>query len=368
MITIVGAGPAGSYLAQQLLKNGQEVTLIEEHEHVGSPVQCTGIVTESINKFVRIPKNIIANSCSKVKVVSNDNEIITKTTELVLWRNKLDAYLCEQAIDAGAKLLTSHQFISFESENKKGKTIKLKVKNKINNEHKIIETNIVVGADGPSSAVAKAAGLNSKEQFYIGMQAKIKCDLEDNMFETHFGSRFPDFFGWVVPEGDGIVRLGLGAKQNTKEHFYNFLKSKTGSDKVLCWESGIFPIYNPKKQIQKNNVFLIGDAATQVKATTGGGIIPSLKSAKVLTDCIVNNKPYSLSLKHKFSRELRLHLLLRNTLNKFSDNDYNKLLTLMNQKSVQDILQKYDRDTPIPLMMNLLLKEPKFLSFAKHAF
>ena len=63
-----------------------------------------------------------------------------------------------------------------------------------------------------------------------------------------------------------------------------------------------------------------------------------------------------------------MHLRLRNILNKFSDNDYGKLLSLMSQEKIRKILKKYDRDTPIPLVANLLLKEPRFLMFSKVIF
>ena len=55
-------------------------------------------------------------------------------------------------------------------------------------------------------------------------------------------------------------------------------------------------------------------------------------------------------------------------LNKFSDKDYDRLLNLMNQDKIRKILKKYDRDTPIPLVTNLLLKEPRFLYFSKMLF
>jgi len=55
-------------------------------------------------------------------------------------------------------------------------------------------------------------------------------------------------------------------------------------------------------------------------------------------------------------------------LNKFSDEDYDKLLDLMSQNKVKRILKKYDRDTPIPLIANLLLREPRFLRFSKMLF
>lgn len=361
MITIIGAGPAGSYLAYLLAKNGKNVTIIEEHDKVGIPVQCTGIVTGSIEKFVKLPREVIANRCSKVIAISKNNRTEAETDEIVMWRNKFDEFLTNMAIDAGAKILTDHQFIGFNGKN----LINLKDKkaNKINE----IKADVVVGADGPSSSVAKAANLNAETKFYIAMQAKVKLNADINAFETYFGSSFPNFFGWVVPESEDTVRLGLGTFQNTKDYFYSFLEKRTGKKQILCWESGIIPVYNPKKIIQRDNVYLIGDAATQVKATTGGGIIPSLKSAQTLCDCIINNKDYNKEFRKKTGRELVLHLKIRNILNKFLDKDYDYLLNLMNQEKVKKILKKYDRDTPIPLVFNLLLKEPRFLLFSRFA-
>ena len=245
--------------------------------------------------------------------------------------------------------------------------LQIRIKNKNNDEIKNIESEIIVGADGPSSAVAKASGLNSSSKFYIGMQAKVKLKTDISAFETHFGESFPNFFGWVVPESEDTARIGIGAFENAKDYFYKFLEKRTGKKDVLCWESGIIPLYDPKKLIQKDNVYLIGDAASQVKATTGGGIIPSLKAAQTLCDCIINNKNYQKEFKKQSGRELLLHLKIRNVLNKFSDRDYDYLLKLMNQEKIKRVLKKYDRDTPIPLVLNLLLKEPRFLLFSKFA-
>jgi geranylgeranyl reductase family protein len=359
MITIIGAGPAGSYLAYLLAKKGKEVTIIEEHNKIGNPVQCTGIVTGSIEKFVKLPNNIIANRCNKVIVVSKNSRTEADIDEIVLWRGKFDEFMVNIATDQGAKILTGHQFIGFNGKNS------LKIKDKKNNKLKEIRSDIIIGADGSSSAVAKAASLNTNTKFYIGMQAKVKLKTDINVFETHFGSDFPNFFGWVVPESEDTVRLGLGAFKNAKDYFYSFLKERTSGKKILCWESGIIPLYNPKQIIQKGNIYLIGDSASQVKATTGGGIIPSLKAAHTLYDCIINKKNYNNEFRKQSGKELLLHLKIRNALNKFSDRDYNYLLKLMSQEKVKKILKKYDRDSPIPLVLNLLLKEPKFLLFSK---
>ena len=159
----------------------------------------------------------------------------------------------------------------------------------------------------------------------------------------------------------------MGAFKNAKNYFYKFLKKRTSRKKILYWESGIIPVYNSKQVIQKENIYLIGDAATQVKATTGGGIIPSLKAAHTLWNGIIKNEDYNKEFKKHSGRELLLHLKLRNILNKFSDKDYDYLLELMDQKKIKNILKKYSRDRPIPLVLNILLKEPRFLLFSKFA-
>ena len=362
MISIIGAGPAGSYLACLLAKQGKEVKVFEEHEHIGKPVQCTGIVTHSIEKFFRLKKEVIAKKLDKVIVVSRNSRISVNVDEIVMWRDRFDRFVADMAQDAGAEIIANHQFIGFNGKNS------IKVRDKKNNNLKEIKTDIIVGADGPYSAVAKAAGIESNSKNYIGMQAKVRLSMDTTAFETYFGSGFPNFFGWCVPESEDTARLGIGCFENAQEYFYGFLERRTGKKDVLCWESGLIPLYNPKKIIQKGNIYLIGDAATQVKATTGGGIIPSLKAAQTLCDCILNNKDYNKEFKKQSGRELLLHLKIRNILNKFSDNDYDKLLGLMNRENVRKILKKYDRDTPIPLVANLLLKEPRFLYFAKTLF
>src|SRR3989344_109309 len=362
MITIVGAGPTGSYLAYLLAKQGKKVTVLENHSIVGKPVQCTGIVTHSIEKFFRLKNEVIAKRLNKVVVVSKGKKIAVNVDEIVMWRDRFDQFLADMAQKEGAEILLEHEFIGFNGSNS------IKVKDRKNDKIKNLKSEIIVGADGPYSSVAKAAGMDSEPKNYIGIQAKVKVGMDTDSFETYFGSDFPNFFGWCVPESDDTARLGIGCFENAQHYFYRFLEKRTGKKDIICWESGLIPLYNPGKIIQKNNIYLIGDSAAQVKATTGGGIIPSLKAAHTLCDCIVNNKNYDREFEKQSGKELLLHLKIRNILNRFSDSDYDRLISLMNQDKVRKILKKYDRDTPIPLVANLLMKEPRFLLFARTLF
>ena len=56
MINVIGGGPAGSYFSSMMNK---DVTLFEEHEMVGRPVACTGIITSAIMDLVNLDENVI---------------------------------------------------------------------------------------------------------------------------------------------------------------------------------------------------------------------------------------------------------------------------------------------------------------------
>ena len=46
-VVIVGAGPVGGRAAKLLAERGVSVLMLEEHEEVGRPFQCAGLVTPS---------------------------------------------------------------------------------------------------------------------------------------------------------------------------------------------------------------------------------------------------------------------------------------------------------------------------------
>ena len=113
MITVVGAGPSGSYLAYLLAKQGRKVAIVEEHNNVGKPVQCTGIVTHSIEKFFKLKNEIIAKRLNKVVVISKNKKISVDVDEIVMWRDRFDQFVSDMAQDAGVQIMLEHKFIGF---------------------------------------------------------------------------------------------------------------------------------------------------------------------------------------------------------------------------------------------------------------
>ncbi len=357
-INIIGAGPAGAYTAYLLAKEGFDVNLYEEHKDIGSPVQCTGIVTSSISDIIKLDKNLVVNKINNARIFAPNKEYIDlPVSDIIIDRKKFDVSLVNKAKKAGAKVHAEHKFIG-QQNNKlrfisKGKEV-------------ITSPDIVIGADGPLSPTAKAFGMKGARHYLIGLQARVKVRKHPGTFEVYTGDVCPGFFAWSVPESKDISRIGLATKRSTRKYFSSFLSMN--EDKLEI-QAGLIPIYNPRLQtqlIKKNiKVYLVGDAATQVKATTGGGIIPGLKAAEKLAEAIISGKSYEKAWKKTVGKELNTHLRVRNMLNRFSDKDYNKIISLLSRKKNKEFFRNFDRDKASGSLLKLAIREPRLLLFAR---
>lgn len=359
MISVIGAGPAGAYTSYLLAKQGYDVKLFEEHTTIGSPIQCTGILTEGIFKFFKPKKETIANTISRIKIHSQNEEVELKLKkkEIIVNRTEFDRSIADMAHDAGTEVLTGHRFLE-----KQGKNII--IQNVKNLEKKQFSPSYLIGADGPNSQVAKSAGMKGKRKFFYGAQATIKGNFDPDCYEVYLGSICPDLFAWVVPEDTKHARAGLASYAHPHKYFQAFLK-KLGSPVVCECQGGLIPLYNKSIETEKSNTFLVGDAAFQVKASTAGGIIQGLTAAKAAEQAIIQEQSYEKLWKKSLQKDLQIHLLIRKMMNRFSDKDYDYLLKLVKQERIKHILEKHERDYPSKFVMALAIKEPRFAYFAR---
>lgn len=359
MISIIGAGPAGSYSAYLLAKEGYKVNVYEEHSEIGKPVQCTGIVTSIIREIIKEEDSFVTNKINEVDVFSpNGNRVTFKLAHPnpILDRAKFDLFLAEKAQSEGAKIFLKSKFGGME--HKGG--IKIKINNKIG------KTDALIGADGPQSAVAKSSGLFCERKFVIGHQARVKIDCNPETVEFWLGI---GQFAWVVPEPNNIARIGVLGEKDVHGLFEKFIKIKSLSkESIIEYQSGIIPVYSPKQKTYSDNVYLVGDAACMVKPTTYGGIIQGLMAAECLQESIKEKKDYEHLWKSRMGRDLRIGLLMRKVMNKFSPEDYNKLIGMCSSDKVRKVLETTDRDYASKILFKLLLANPKFLRFSKKLF
>jgi len=113
-----------------------------------------------------------------------------------------------------------------------------------------------------------------------------------------------------------------------------------------------------KRQIGAGSVYLVGDAAAQVKVSTVGGIVTGFRGALGVAEAILNGGS-SRELR-TLRRELDLHLLLRRSLHDFQQSDYSRLVDLLNAPAIQS-LGEYSRDEAWKILWRICLRQPRLL-------
>lgn len=358
-VVVVGAGPAGSMVAKELASQGHNVSVFEEHPCVGRPIACTGIVTKALFDFVK-KDNYIVNELNGVSVVSPKGESVrVPLHEYVICRERFDTFMMNEAVNHGAQYHTSHKFVGFR-ENANIALFKYK------GQTKEIEYDILVGADGPFSAVGRMSGLTKDRKYYVGSQATVEGNFDESTFYTFFGSeQAPGFFAWAVPESKTKARVGVATKKFVGKYF-DVLRQRFNGN-ISERQAGPIPIYDGAKNVQRSNIYLIGDAAGLVKNTTGGGIITGIWSAKILAESIRENKDYSSSLA-PLRKELWIHEKLRNMLDCFSNDDYEQLIDVMKTPKIKEILREHPREFPSKFVWKLAVADPRLALFARYMF
>lgn len=386
-VAIIGAGPAGLYSAYLLAKNTNlKISVFEEHKKIGLPVKCTGLVTNFIQKIIKIPKNIILNKIEFADIISPTNKTIRirlKEPNLVLDRAKFDQFLAKKVKDSGVNIHLKHKLYSLET--KQNKIMFLKNKK----ENIVCSSNYIIGADGPKSIVSRTINKNTKNkiiknQFLAGIQIRIKITIKKkNTLEFY---PIKEGFAWFVPESDNVARIGIASYKNQKHIFNDFLKRIQKKYKIninkkttIDYQAGLIPLYNSKIKTYKNinnfnnlnnsnnlnnfKLYIVGDSATQIKATTAGGIIQSLLAAKALAKSIKNKTDYEKLWKKSLKKDLTTHLFVRKILDRFSNKDYDYMFKLTSQKKIKKLLAEHDRDFILKLALKMIIKEPRYLWF-----
>lgn len=354
-IVIVGAGPAGCYTAQLLRHYGIKTRIIEEHNEVGKPVKCAGIVGRPVfEKLIITPaKSSIINQINgALFFYENENfKIKRERVAYVIERERFDKDLSN-----GLEIEYNKKLLKIEKE---GGGYRLKTSNDE------IYADIVIGADGPISRVrkflvSKFVGKEDDEiEYYTGYQYRIKLTesiRNSEIVQVYVKENVP-FFIWTIPENKDIIRLGVISK-NGGEIIDNFLKVSKIRGEIIEKLGGIIPIGLIQKTCSES-IALVGDAAGQVKPLTGGGIYYGLKSAEILAECIKEGKlaEYDKRWKKKFGREIKFGLKTRRIYERLNKLELNNIFYLFKENS--EFIEKVANFENHSLVFIEALKSPK---------
>ncbi|MCW4016961.1 MAG: NAD(P)/FAD-dependent oxidoreductase [Candidatus Bathyarchaeota archaeon] len=362
-IVVVGAGPCGSYAAYSAAKLGANVVVCEEHNQVGAPDHCAGHLNISSLKRLQIPlpQSIIENEIKGANIYSpSGKEFVLRCHNPVTYvvdRGRFDKHIAELAMKAGVQYRFKSRVKSllFDSGHVKGVILKEKEK---------IESSLVIDAEGCSSAILKNTGLAGLRASMTvrGIQADVEGleHFDEDMVEVYLGRNVaPDFFAWIIPRKDGTAKVGLATSTgNPQQHLRSFMEKhpvaskKLQKSKVNSILAHPIPLAGPIPKTYSNGFLAVGDAASQVKPTTGGGVIFGLTCAKVAGEVAceaVKSGNFSEMFLSSYHRQwkrlvgfdLSAMLMMRRMLNSLPDSRTDKVIDLCKRLGISETLKKF---------------------------
>lgn len=382
-VSIVGGGPVGGYVAEKIAKQGYKTSIFEEHKKVGMPLKCAGLVSPRIFDLLNIDKSsVVQNEIYGAKIHSPSGEVLNiggdRLHAFVVDRSLIDEAIVKSSEDSGAEIFLETKV---EYGKRKADIVQLDLMQK--KIKKQIQCSLLIGADGSRSPVRDLFGFPQPNELLQSIGAEVtNTNLYPKYVEIFLGRDIaPGFFAWIIPlnsEGSK-ARIGLcvesRAKNRLKRCFSNLMKSKQLRNvNITKHIGGAIPL-GPLKKTVESNVMLVGDAAAQVKPTSGGGVYPGLVCADCCASVAVESfecgdfSSRFLSKYHRLwykelGKELSLGMRFRNFFRNLDDNKIDEIIKTLNNKKSVEIIGKYgDIDYPSKLAFPVLKTCPSLLKF-----
>ncbi len=294
-VIVVGAGPAGSYVAYELASSGYRVAAFEQKSASGFDACCTGIISSECLQSLDPARDMILTEVKSAEFYSPSGRCLRFRTEdvhaYVVDRLSLDKALASEAQSKGAQYFFSSPVIDIVPAKDN-----IKVEALCSGTREIFSARATVLANGFTARLPHKLGLGRIKRSLIGAQAEIEgTDIDE--FEVHFGqSVAPGGFAWLVPISSGKAYVGLLATCQAKPYLQKFLNSLFGQGRVATQRTEIRQRAIPMGTLPRSygdRLLVIGDAAGQVKPTTGGGIyfghLGARMAAKVLREALATD-------------------------------------------------------------------------------
>ena len=294
---VVGASFAGLACANTLATNGMRVTVLERKSDPGEKLHTTGIIVkdavDQIALLDALPSELVRR-VDGVRLYSPNMKwvdlsapgyyfLATDTPNVMRW-------LAQQAEKAGAHIAYKTPFQNAER-TRSGFDL-----------GELGTARFLVGADGPSSRVAKVLSLGQSRKFLFGIEheyADAQITEPDKLHCFIDRKVAPGYIGWVMA-GVGEVQVGLARRLRDGQPSPNAAMSAF-LDKIApvfdfrdarpaSVRAGMIPCGGVVDPVATRRALLVGDAAGMVSPVTAGGIHTALKhglaAGHAIADCL----------------------------------------------------------------------------------
>jgi digeranylgeranylglycerophospholipid reductase len=341
---VIGGGPCGSFAAYNLAKLGADVDVFEEHSEIGVPSHCAGHLSIKSLKdlgLYPLPEGIVENTfCGAIFHSPGDKKFsvrLPSPVTCVVDRVLFDKYIMEMAESAGARYHLSSHVDSLITEKGSARGITCQ-RGKTENYH----AKLVIDAEGISSRILRQTGLPilNRQMLVNGVQAEVDNveGIEVDMVEVFLGNDYaPGLYAWLIPKGDGMAKVGLATNSgNPKEYLQKLMSKhpvaskKLGRARILGMAFHPITLGGVISKPYSDGFLAVGDVASQVKSTTGGGVVLGMTSAQIAAEIAwkaLSEKDHSSTFLSNYQKrflkttgfDITVMLRIRRFLNMLSD-------------------------------------------------
>lgn len=382
-VVVVGAGPVGCFTAMELAKRGIATTVFEEHDEIGVPSHCAGHLSIRSLKnlgLYPLPDGIVENTFSAAHFYSSlgtkFSVHLKRPVTCAVNRERFEKFLAEKARIAGARFRLNSRVNSLLINDGVVAGVTVEGANGVEK----IAAKVVVDAEGISSKLLRETGLsrrNGKKLVYA-VEAEVENvhDIETDAVEVFLGKNYASgFYAWIIPRLDGTAKVGLATNMgNPKELLQKLMMQHPIASKRLA-QARIqrvafhsIPLGGIIQKTYADGFLAVGDVASQVKPTTGGGVVFGLTcaqiAAEVASEALRQNDLRSNFLEQyqgrcvdKLGFDLSVMLRVRRFLDSLSDEKIDQALRVCNKLGVGNALEDVEEiDFQGKLFLQLLTK------------
>lgn len=365
-VHIIGGSAAGLFAAYLLAREGKRVRLFDANDVLNTESR-TLITTSRLSEVLGFfPQEAVCNEIKQIELFSPRRSVTIPMArpDLVVERSAVVRLLARKALEAGTEISGECKFLNLEPGEG---SVTLTIRDTQRDRVEKFKARTVIGADGTFSRVAKlTTGIRHGTTPILQAIVKLPKGYHANTTQVWFEPEDTPYFYWLIPESQERAAVGLIAKagNHTRRNLERFLSRLDLEIEEI--QAARVPAYKhrsrPWRRTSGTDIYLVGDAAAQVKVTTVGGLVTGLRGAKAAANAILGHTDYLKELR-SLRKELGLHLLIRSVLNRFRSTDYDRLLGLLNEKTIR-LLGFYNRDQAAVMLFRILMAQPRFLKFA----